>query len=83
MIVSHGLWQRLLGGREDVLGRRLTINGRSAVVIGVAPPGFTGLLRGLPADLWLPFERHPEHLKPFSRLIEAATARKLVASTAF
>ncbi len=31
----------------------------------------------------LMFERHPEHLKPFSRLVEAATARKLVASTAF
>jgi predicted permease len=61
VIVSHGLWQGLLGGREDVLGQQLTIDGRPAVVIGVAPPGFTGLLRGLPADLWLPFERQPQH----------------------
>jgi len=61
VVVSHGLWQRLLGGREDILGRRLTINGRPSVVIGVAPPGFTGLLRGLPADLWLPLERQPQH----------------------
>ena len=68
VVVSHGLWQRLLGGREDVLGRRLTINGRALVVIGVAPPGFTGLLRGLPADLWLPLEGQPQHA-------ERATAR--------
>ena len=61
VVVSHGLWQRMLGGREDVLGRRLTINGKPSVVIGVAPPGFTGLLRGLPADLWLPLERQSQH----------------------
>lgn len=60
VVVSHGLWQRMLGGREDVLGRRLTINGKPSVVIGVAPPGFTGLLRGLPADLWLPLERQSQ-----------------------
>jgi macrolide transport system ATP-binding/permease protein len=61
VVVSHGLWQRLLGGREDVLGRSLMINGRPSVVIGVARQGFTGLLRGLPADLWLPIERQPQH----------------------
>ena len=68
VVVSHGLWQRMLGGREDVLGRRLTINGKPSVVIGVAPPGFTGLLRGLPADLWLPLERQ-------SQLAEQLTER--------
>ena len=57
VVVSHGLWQRMLGEREDVLGRRITINGKPSLVIGVAPAGFTGLLRGLPADLWLPLER--------------------------
>jgi putative glutamine amidotransferase len=29
----------------------------------------------------LMFERHPEHLKPFSRLVEAATSRKLTIAT--
>ena len=61
VVVSHGLWQRMLGGREDVLGRRITINGKPSLVIGVAPAGFTGLLRGLPADLWLPLERQSQH----------------------
>ena len=45
VVVSHGLWQRMLGGREDVLGRRITINGKPSLVIGVAPAGFTGLLQ--------------------------------------
>ena len=63
VVVSHGLWQRMLGGREDVLGRKITINGKPSLVIGVAPAGFTGLLRGLPADLWLPLERQPQHAR--------------------
>ena len=62
-IISHAVWQRMWGGREDVLGRTIAVNGRPAVVIGIAPPGFTGLLRGLPADLWLPLERQPQHVE--------------------
>ena len=38
----------------------IAINGKPSVVIGIAPSGFTGLLRGLPADLWLPLERQPQ-----------------------
>lgn len=54
-IISHDLWQRRFGGRDDVLGASLVVNGRSFEVVGVAPPDFAGsdILRA-PADLWIP-----------------------------
>ena len=37
VLVSHGFWQRTLGGRPDVLGRKLVIDERAFTVIGVMP----------------------------------------------
>ena len=55
-VVSHGLWQRRLGGAPDVAGRSLRVGGRSFTIVGVAPPGFTGSTRGVGAEVWLPLE---------------------------
>jgi predicted permease len=43
VVLSQLGWQRLLGGDPDVLGRSIGIAGRRFEVIGIAPPGFTGL----------------------------------------
>jgi len=51
IVISHGLWQSLYGGRHDILGRRLRIeNFPPAEIVGVMAPGFE-LIE--PADLWL------------------------------
>ena len=34
-VLSHGTWQRLFGGDEDIVGRQIVLNGSSFVVIGV------------------------------------------------
>ncbi|HEV3469193.1 MAG TPA: ABC transporter permease [Pyrinomonadaceae bacterium] len=39
-VLSHGFWQRRLGGDPKVVGRQLLLNGRSHTVVGVAPAGF-------------------------------------------
>jgi predicted permease len=56
VVISHGLWQRRYRGAPDVAGRELRIGGRPFTVIGVAPPGFTGSLRGVGMELWLQLE---------------------------
>jgi putative ABC transport system permease protein len=40
VVLSHSLWQSRFGGREDVLTRRLTVNGVSRAIVGVMPKEF-------------------------------------------
>lgn len=52
VVLSYGAWQRLFGGRPDVVGKKISINVSHHEVIGVMPPGF-----GLPnkkAELYVP-----------------------------
>ncbi|HEU5039945.1 MAG TPA: ADOP family duplicated permease, partial [Gemmatimonadales bacterium] len=55
-VVSYGVWQRRFGGAPDVVGRTVRVAGRSFTVVGVAPPGFDGSLRGVGVEVWLPLE---------------------------
>ena len=39
-VISHALWQGLLHGRADVLGRTINVGGEDATIIGVMPARF-------------------------------------------
>lgn len=54
VVVSHGLWQRQLGGRPDVLGSSIKLSGLEYTIVGVAASGFTGTLPGVPTEFWTP-----------------------------
>jgi predicted permease len=53
-IVSYNLWRRQLQSDGAIIGRTIMLNNKPFVVRGVAKPGYTGLTRGLAADLWIP-----------------------------
>ncbi|HYC32514.1 MAG TPA: ADOP family duplicated permease, partial [Gemmatimonadales bacterium] len=55
-VISHALWQGRYGGAADVIGRTIRVGGQGFTVVGVAPPGFTGSVRGVGADVWLALE---------------------------
>jgi putative ABC transport system permease protein len=40
-MVSDGYWHRRFGGANDVLGRRILVDGVSTEIVGVLPAGFT------------------------------------------
>lgn len=41
VILGGGLWQREFGSSPDVIGKSLTLNGTSYLVVGVMPAGFS------------------------------------------
>ena len=60
MDISYGLWKSTFGGDPGVLGKTTLLDGQSATIIGVMPPGFEfppGELN--PAQLWSPVQLDP------------------------
>ncbi len=57
VVVGYGFWQEELGGRRDVLGQTLELDGDSYEIVGVAPAGFD-----FPdgSRLWRPYYRDEE-----------------------
>ena len=50
-ILGDGLWKRKFGLSRDVLGKSITLNGKSYTIIGVAQGRITGLS---PTDVYIP-----------------------------
>lgn len=53
-VLGHGYWRSRHGADPDVLGTAIDVGDATYTVVGVAPPGFTGV-ELLPVDIWLPF----------------------------
>src|SRR5262249_29103809 len=55
VIISHRLWQRRFGADPSLVGKRISLNGESRMVIGVMPAGFKfPIITG--ADIWRPIQ---------------------------
>jgi predicted permease len=50
-LLSYGAWQKRYGGREDVLGQTVVLDGKPNTIIGVLPPDFH-FAPAEPADFW-------------------------------
>ncbi|MFN7943776.1 MAG: ABC transporter permease [Blastocatellia bacterium] len=76
VVLSHRCWQRRFGGAPDLIGKPVLLNQQSYIVIGIAPPAFTGITRGMPTDVWLPMALTPR-ISPGSDLLNNRGARAL------
>ena len=94
-VLGDALFRRRFGGDPAVVGRALTIGGESVTVVGVAGPDFPGLVRGLPADVFIPLalrsrfrasdplaNRGARHLFLLGRLAPGATPEAVAAQLA-
>ena len=54
VVISDSLWRRRFGADRRVIGSTVRLGGKAYVVVGVAPPNFCGILRGLETDFWIP-----------------------------
>ncbi len=66
VVLGYGYWQNRLGGRAEVIGRTLRVNGVPLTIVGVAPPGFTGTTLGARPEVFVPitltWSRDPDTL---------------------
>jgi len=65
VVLSDGLWRQNFGANPSVLGSKVRINGKSQVVIGVMPAGFS--FGTSHARLWSPLCFSDDDRKPESR----------------
>ena len=64
-LISHALWTRRFGADPGVLGRTIDINATPYLIVGVLPPGFSGLSGN--AEVWVPIATFgPSSLHPDS-----------------
>jgi predicted permease len=57
VMLGDGLWHRRFGGRTDILGQTIRVNGRPRTVVGIMPPGFQLPLdyrAERPTEIWYP-----------------------------
>jgi predicted permease len=57
VVLSYGFAREKLGydsAKHPVTGMHVTLNRVPVTVIGVAPPGFSGVVKGQSPDVWLP-----------------------------
>ena len=55
VVLGDAVWRARFGADPAIVGRAVTLGGQGFTVVGVAPPGFTGLVRGLGQEAWVPF----------------------------
>ena len=70
-VISYGLWQRLLGGAEDAVGRTVLLNEVPFTIVGVAPAGFRSAAFGLSSDFWVPMAMQTVVRRPSAGLQRA------------
>lgn len=54
VVMSYGFWRQRFGGRPDIVGRSVRLNGAPFTVIGVSEERFNGLVVGGTVDLIAP-----------------------------
>jgi len=64
IVLSHDFWIRRFNSDRGVLGRAVTLSGRSYTVIGVMPEGFQFPVRSRAIDLWTTFSKLTEPDEP-------------------
>jgi putative ABC transport system permease protein len=67
VVLSHSFWQQYFGGRHDVIGSTVRIEGRVVTVIGIVGAGFRF---PYDAEAWM-----PERFSPASEMSVAVFAR--------
>ncbi len=66
-VLSHDFWVRHFGGDKNITGRSVRIGNGVFTIVGVAPPGFRGIVVDWdePPVLWVPLAHNRSAVPPF------------------
>lgn len=53
-VMAHGFWKRQFGGRHDIVGDTIVLNGQTFTIVGVTPPDFRGTQAAIGFDVFVP-----------------------------
>ncbi|HEY3938652.1 MAG TPA: ABC transporter permease, partial [Bryobacteraceae bacterium] len=53
-VISYGYWRQAFAADPGIVGTTVRVGQGTFRIVGVAPPGFTGILVGADADFWFP-----------------------------
>lgn len=73
-VISHDLWTGHFGGKDDIVGRTIRLDGVVLEVVGVMPAGFADPF-GSQADVWIPQDLRPGGGNGFGNYYLSAVAR--------
>jgi putative ABC transport system permease protein len=59
VVLSHGFWQRRFGGNTHIVGRTISLDGDSHVIVGILAPSFNSASFDPLPDVWTPFQIDP------------------------
>ena len=95
IVISDYVWRTRFDADESILGRKIPIGIEEFTVVGVAPPGFTGLHPEGRTDVWMPYtmanvaiggknagvdDRDGRPMQAFGRLRDGASVSEVEAS---
>ena len=67
VMISHKLWRREFGAERAAVGQSIRIHGQLYTIVGVAPADFTGMVRLIAPEVWMPIELKPAATKKLRR----------------
>jgi putative ABC transport system permease protein len=76
LVLSHGFWQRRFGGRADIVGQSLVIDGELRTVVGVMGPNLRMVyLSGFEPEFLAPLVPNPAETRAARNLVALARLR--------
>jgi predicted permease len=96
MVIAYAYWKSRFGGDPGIVGRQVSVDGRSMTIIGIAPKGFMGVSPFIGVQGFLPLgmleitgtppgfasDRHVRNLNVMARLRRGTTLAQAQAALA-
>jgi len=79
VVLGHSFFERRFGGDPSIVGQVVSVNSHPMTVVGIAPPGFNGVVVGSAIDVYVPLAMQQEVQPTWGKRIGEWRSRWLIA----